>query len=88
MIGAADEVFHQVPVAFVQLENVTSSTPLDAIRTVTAQIRNELAVTFVRTRRPVELNVVVHLPVNATGKVMKDVLRDRVTAGHGEGAPA
>jgi acyl-CoA synthetase (AMP-forming)/AMP-acid ligase II len=76
VIGAADEVFHQVPVAFVQLENVTSSTPLDAIRTVTAQIRNELAVTFVRTRRPVELNVVVHLPVNATGKVKKGELLD------------
>jgi acyl-CoA synthetase (AMP-forming)/AMP-acid ligase II len=74
VIGAADEVFNQVPVAFVQLENVTTSTPLDAIRTVTAQIRNELAATFVRTRRPVELNVVVHLPVNATGKVKKNEL--------------
>jgi acyl-coenzyme A synthetase/AMP-(fatty) acid ligase len=28
------------------------------------------------------------LPVNATGKVMKDVLRERVMAGPGEGAPA
>ena len=28
------------------------------------------------TRRPVELNVVVHLPVNATGKVKKGELLD------------
>ena len=74
VIGVVDDVFNQVPVAFVQLENVSTSTPLDAIRTVTGQIRSELASTFVRTRRPVELNVVVHLPVNATGKVKKDEL--------------
>jgi acyl-CoA synthetase (AMP-forming)/AMP-acid ligase II len=74
VIGAADEVFNQVPVAFVQLEDVTLTTPLDTIRTVTAQIRDELAAAFVRTRRPVELNVVVHLPVNATGKVRKGEL--------------
>lgn len=75
VIGVSDEVFNEVPVAFVQLENVTASTPLDAMRTVTEQIRSELAATFVRTRRPVELNVVVHLPVNATGKVKKDELQ-------------
>ena len=74
VIAAADEVFHQVPVAFVQLENVTTSTPLDEIRRVTEQIRNELVAAFVRTRRPVALTVVVHLPVNATGKVKKSEL--------------
>ena len=36
---------------------------------------------------PRMVQIVDELPLNATGKVMKDVLRDRVTAGHGEGAP-
>jgi acyl-CoA synthetase (AMP-forming)/AMP-acid ligase II len=74
VIGVADDVFNQVPVAYVQLEGVTSATPPDTIRLVTDEIQHELATTFVRTRRPVELRVVVHLPVNATGKVKKGEL--------------
>lgn len=74
VIGAADEVFSQVPLAFVQLENVTTSTPLDEVRTVTTKIREELVSAFVRTRRPVTLTVVLHLPANATGKIQKDEL--------------
>jgi len=71
VIGVADDVFNQVPVAYVQLEGVTMATPRETIRTFTDAIRNELAATFVRTRRPVELHVVLHLPVSATGKVIK-----------------
>jgi acyl-CoA synthetase (AMP-forming)/AMP-acid ligase II len=79
VIGVADDVFSQVPVAYVQLDGVTLATPLDTIRSVTDEIRNELVSTFVRTRRPVELRVVVHLPVNATGKVVKsELLTDEI----------
>ena len=39
VIGVADEVFHQVPVAYVQLDDVTMATPIEAIRAVTAEIR-------------------------------------------------
>jgi len=76
VIGVADEVFSQVPVAFVQLENATATTPHDELRVVTATIRDELARSFVRTRRPVELRVVLQLPANATGKVKKRALDD------------
>jgi len=75
VIGVADDVFNQVPVAYVQLEGVTLATPHDTIGLITDEIRNELATTFVRTRRPVELRVVVQLPVNATGKVRKGELQ-------------
>ena len=79
VIAAADEVFNQVPVAFVQLENVTSSTSPDAVHKLTDRIGGELAATFVRTRRPVELIVVVQLPLSATGKVKKgELLSDAV----------
>ena len=78
VIAAADEVFSQVPVAFVQLENVTAATPLEEVRTVTAKIREELASAFVRTRRPVMLTVVLKLPTNATGKIKKDELSSGV----------
>lgn len=74
VIGVADEVFHQVPVAYVQLEKVSLTTPLESIRAITDLIGAELSATFVRTRRPVELNVVLHLPVNATGKVKRGEL--------------
>ena len=79
VIGVPDEVFSQVPVAFVQLENVTSSTPLEEIHRVTTKIREELVNAFVRTRRPVALSVVVQLPANATGKIKKgELLGDAV----------
>jgi acyl-CoA synthetase (AMP-forming)/AMP-acid ligase II len=74
VIGVADEVFSQVPVAFVQLENVTASTPLEEIHHVTTKIREELTAAFVRTRRPVALTVVAQLPANATGKIQKGEL--------------
>lgn len=60
--------------AFVQLENVTASTPLEEVRTVTTKIREELVSAFVRTRRPVTLAVVLQLPTNATGKIKKNEL--------------
>jgi acyl-CoA synthetase (AMP-forming)/AMP-acid ligase II len=37
---------------------------------------------------PRVVQIVDELPLNATGKVMKDVLRERVTAGQREGAQA
>ncbi len=74
VIGVPDEVFHQVPVAFVQLDNVSMTTPSTSIRAVTDVIVDELKATFVRTRRPVDLNVVVRLPVNANGKVKRSEL--------------
>ena len=79
VIGVPDEVFSQVPVAFVQLENVTASTPLEEIHRATTKIREELVNAFVRTRRPVALSVVVQLPANATGKIQKgELLGDAV----------
>ena len=79
VIGVADDVFHQVPVAYVQLEGVTHATSREAIGAITSVIRHELNSTFVRTRRPVALRVVLQLPRNATGKVKKaELLGDEV----------
>jgi oxalate---CoA ligase len=76
VVGAPDEVYGQVPVAYVQLENVNVGTP-EAIRSVTDLIRLDLEATFVKARRPVAVNVVSALPVNATGKVKKSELMSR-----------
>jgi oxalate---CoA ligase len=79
VVGVPDDVYGQVPVAYVQLENVIMGTPLATIRSVTELIRLDLEGTFVKSRRPVVVNVVVALPVNATGKVKKgELLGDAV----------
>jgi acyl-CoA synthetase (AMP-forming)/AMP-acid ligase II len=68
-------VFGQVPVAYVELEEVGSSTSNETVNAVVGEIESALMTSFARTRRPVRLIIVEKIPVHATGKVQKKLLR-------------
>ena len=74
VIGIADDVFGQVPVSYVQLDGVSSSTPVEDLEIATKEIHDVLVAAFSRARRPVNINVVAELPAHATGKIQKKVL--------------
>jgi acyl-CoA synthetase (AMP-forming)/AMP-acid ligase II len=74
VIGVPDEVFSQVPVAYVQLEGVTESTSVEELRSKSEEIRVALIAEFARARRPVSINVLAQMPVHSTGKIQKKVL--------------
>ncbi len=71
VIGVADDVFGQVPVSYVQLDGISSSTPVEELRIATKEIHDALVAAFSRARRPVNINVVAQLPAHATGKIQK-----------------
>lgn len=75
VIGVPDDVFGQVPVAYVQLRGVDASTAVESIRPTVKELREALIRAFARTRRPREINVIERLPAHATGKIQKSVLR-------------
>src|SRR5487761_2247059 len=78
VIGVADEVFGQVPIAYVQLAGVDASSGLESVLPILKDVRERLVAAFARTRRPVSVNVVAALPTHATGKVQKGALRAAV----------
>jgi acyl-CoA synthetase (AMP-forming)/AMP-acid ligase II len=71
VIGVADDVFGQVPISYVQLEGITSSTQVEELQIATKEIHDALVAAFSRARRPVNINVVAQLPAHATGKIQK-----------------
>jgi acyl-CoA synthetase (AMP-forming)/AMP-acid ligase II len=74
VIGIADDVFGQVPISYVQLDGVSSSTSIDDLKIATKEIHDALVAAFSRARRPININVVAELPAHATGKIQKKVL--------------
>jgi len=78
VIGIPDRRLGEVGMAFIVVSGEVSGEEI--IEWSRAQMANY--------KVPRVVQIVKELPLNATGKVMKDVLRDRVMAGHGEGAPA
>jgi acyl-CoA synthetase (AMP-forming)/AMP-acid ligase II len=75
VIGEADDVFGQVPVAYVQLSGVDAATAIESILPTVKELREALVVAFPRSRRPATLRVIERLPVHATGKIQKGALR-------------
>jgi acyl-CoA synthetase (AMP-forming)/AMP-acid ligase II len=73
VIGIPDERLGQVGMAFVVLVGGASTTAEDLLLWSREQMANYKA--------PRRLELVPELPRNATGKVLKDVLRERSTAG-------
>jgi acyl-CoA synthetase (AMP-forming)/AMP-acid ligase II len=74
VIGIADDVFGQVPISYVQLDGVTSTTSIEDLKIATKEIHDALVAAFSRARRPININVVAELPAHATGKIQKKVL--------------
>jgi len=73
VIGEHDDVFGQVPVAFVHLQK-PSDDPT-SLRLVLDDLRREVNRSFVKAWRPVRLKVVASFPQHATGKIQKGPLR-------------
>lgn len=74
VVGAAHDVYGQVPVLYVQLENVDRTTPLEEMQITVKEIHDVLVSNFGRTRRPISINVVEYFPAHATGKIQKRFL--------------
>jgi acyl-CoA synthetase (AMP-forming)/AMP-acid ligase II len=79
VVGVPDERLGEVGAAFVVLRPGASATPSDLIEWSREQMANYKA--------PRSFEILDELPLNATGKVEKLVLRDRALAG-GSGSPA
>jgi acyl-CoA synthetase (AMP-forming)/AMP-acid ligase II len=73
VIGVPDERLGEVGMAFV----VTSSSDPTGAAGILAWCRGQMA----NYKVPRTIDIVRELPVNATGKVQKDVLRSRVAVG-------
>ena len=78
VVGSPDHELGQVPVAYVVLRGFEDDddNDIDMAAEVTARLRDRLAATLVRSKRPVSLSVVRALPAGATGKVWRRALRD------------
>lgn len=74
VVGEPDEVFGQVPVAFVQPADVAALEPAGA-RELVGRIRAASIEAFAKTRRPARVKVVEAFPTHATGKISKHVVR-------------
>jgi acyl-CoA synthetase (AMP-forming)/AMP-acid ligase II len=74
VIGLADEVFGQVPIAYVELLGVSDTTAVAELELAAMEIRDALVDSFARARRPVALSVVAQLPRHSTGKIQKKLL--------------
>lgn len=76
VIGEPDEVFGQVPVAYVQPLDVAAFNSTGALSMLVHRLRASAYEAFSRAHRPATVKFVAQLPVHATGKVSKGQLRE------------
>jgi acyl-CoA synthetase (AMP-forming)/AMP-acid ligase II len=75
VVGQFDEVFGQVPVAYVQPADAAAlAAPL--ARDLVARVRAATLEAFARPQRPASVRLVERFPAHATGKIRKGLLRD------------
>ncbi|MGC2485479.1 MAG: AMP-binding protein [Acidimicrobiales bacterium] len=72
VVAREDEVFGQVPVAFVQPR---SDLPAGDFASLVARVRDTASERLSATRRPTSVSVVAALPAHATGKIQNATLR-------------
>lgn len=75
VVGEPDEVFGQVPVAYVQPVDSAVLAPSSA-RELVARIRDSVLENFTKAYRPTRVRLVERFPAHATGKIRKGLLRD------------
>jgi acyl-CoA synthetase (AMP-forming)/AMP-acid ligase II len=74
VVAREDEVFGQVPVAFVQPRADVPTTPSELVSLV-GRVREMASESLSSTRRPISVSVVEALPAHATGKIQNASLR-------------
>jgi acyl-CoA synthetase (AMP-forming)/AMP-acid ligase II len=71
VVGHPDDVYGHVPVLFVQLDGVSSETPIDEFPTLVKEIKDVLRANVARTRCPRDISVVAEMPILTTGKIKR-----------------
>jgi acyl-CoA synthetase (AMP-forming)/AMP-acid ligase II len=75
VIGRADDVFGQVPIAFITPSDHAALTSPEELAAIVARVRKVTGESLPSTHRPVAVQVVAELPQHATGKIQKAGLR-------------
>src|ERR1019366_10685593 len=76
VVGEPDEVFGQVPVAYVQPEDVATLNSAKESSELVQRLRVGASDAFSKAYRPTSVKLVAQLTVLATGKISKGQLRD------------
>jgi acyl-CoA synthetase (AMP-forming)/AMP-acid ligase II len=76
VIGEPDEVFGQVPVAYVQPGDIAVLNSAKELSELVKRLRESAYEGFSKAHRPTIVKLVAQLPVHATGKIGKGLLRD------------
>jgi len=76
VIGESDDVFGQVPVAYVQPDDAVVLTSIEARAKLVARLRATANDAFSKAYRPAVVKFVDRFPAHATGKIRKALLRD------------
>jgi acyl-CoA synthetase (AMP-forming)/AMP-acid ligase II len=76
VIGELDEVFGQVPVAYVQPDDIAVLSSLDEMTNLVQRVRDAANNAFSNAHRPVAVKLVHHFLSNAIGKIRKGPLRE------------
>jgi acyl-CoA synthetase (AMP-forming)/AMP-acid ligase II len=76
VVGESDEVFGQVPVAFIQPNDVTILSSFDEMTQLVQRVRVSANDAFSKAYRPSVVKLVHRFPSHATGKIRKGLLRE------------
>ena len=76
VIGEFDEVFGQIPVAYLEPVDVAVLSSLDEMSKLVERVRISSNEAFSRAYRPALVKLVHHFPSHATGKIRKGLLRE------------
>lgn len=76
VVGAPDDVFGQVPIAFVQPEDESTLFSLTELASLVERVRRASLESLTKPQRPTTIKVVRALPVHATGKIRRSILRE------------
>lgn len=74
VVASPDEVYGQVPVAFVQPADGPAT--LEGLAELAEGVRKAAAASLAKAQRPTFIKVVTALPVHATGKIRRSLLRE------------
>jgi oxalate---CoA ligase len=75
VVAAPDEVFGQVPIVFVQPEDESSLFSMIELAELVDRLRSRSLEVLAKAQRPSLVKVVRELPVHATGKIRRSLLR-------------
>jgi acyl-coenzyme A synthetase/AMP-(fatty) acid ligase len=75
VIARDDDVFGQVPVAFVKAADDVDVRSLEELAALAARVRHRASERLPSTHRPAFVKVVREFPQHATGKIQKSILR-------------